>query len=135
MALPDLDPTSFQHSAHKDLGSLSPVLVYNAGPERDSICRSWGQYHVETFDGLYYYLSAKGSYMLVGHHEPEGQRFSIQVRLLLSPALLTHAGSTRSWSWGRLGPSFFTFPSSWDYAPRSSHILSAPAHPLIPGCL
>ncbi|MEJ1287072.1 otogelin [Cricetulus griseus] len=79
VALPDLDPTSFQHSAHKDLGSLSPVLVYNAGPERDSICRSWGQYHVETFDGLYYYLSAKGSYMLVGHHEPEGQRFSIQV--------------------------------------------------------
>ncbi|XP_036060023.1 LOW QUALITY PROTEIN: otogelin [Onychomys torridus] len=54
-------------------------LVYNAGPERDSICRSWGQYHVETFDGLYYYLSGKGSYMLVGHHEPEGRSFSIQV--------------------------------------------------------
>ncbi|XP_005366808.1 otogelin [Microtus ochrogaster] len=54
-------------------------LVYNAGPERDSICRSWGQYHVETFDGLYYYLSGKGSYLLVGHHEPESQSFSIQV--------------------------------------------------------
>ncbi|KAH0503615.1 Otogelin [Microtus ochrogaster] len=53
-------------------------LVYNAGPERDSICRSWGQYHVETFDGLYYYLSGKGSYLLVGHHEPESQSFSIQ---------------------------------------------------------
>ncbi|XP_051689895.2 otogelin [Oryctolagus cuniculus] len=54
-------------------------MVYNAGPERDSICRAWGQNHVETFDGLYYYLSGKGSYTLVGRHEPEGQSFSIQV--------------------------------------------------------
>ncbi|XP_021496031.1 otogelin [Meriones unguiculatus] len=54
-------------------------LVYNSGPERDSICRAWGQHHVETFDGLYYYLSGKGSYTLVGYHEPEGQSFSIQV--------------------------------------------------------
>lgn len=61
-------------------GSLFPGLVYNAGPERDSICRAWGQYHVETFDGLYYYLSGKGSYTLVGSHEPEGQTFSVQVR-------------------------------------------------------
>ncbi|XP_033059737.1 otogelin isoform X16 [Trachypithecus francoisi] len=53
-------------------------MVYNAGPERDSICRAWGQHHVETFDGLYYYLSGKGSYTLVGRHEPEGQSFSIQ---------------------------------------------------------
>ncbi|XP_013003485.2 otogelin [Cavia porcellus] len=54
-------------------------MVYNAGPERDSICRAWGQHHVETFDGLYYYHSGKGSYTLVGRHEPEGQSFSIQV--------------------------------------------------------
>ncbi|XP_053780390.1 otogelin [Desmodus rotundus] len=54
-------------------------MVYNAGPERDSICRAWGQHHVETFDGLYYYLSGKGSYTLVGRHEPEGQTFSVQV--------------------------------------------------------
>nr|XP_021530849.1 LOW QUALITY PROTEIN: otogelin [Aotus nancymaae] len=54
-------------------------MVYNAGPERDSICRAWGQHHVETFDGLYYYLAGKGSYTLVGRHEPEGQSFSIQV--------------------------------------------------------
>uniref|UniRef100_A0A8C6RKH3 Otogelin n=1 Tax=Nannospalax galili TaxID=1026970 RepID=A0A8C6RKH3_NANGA len=54
-------------------------LVYNTGPERDSICRAWGLHHVETFDGLYYYLSGKGSYTLVGHHEPEGRSFSIQV--------------------------------------------------------
>nr|XP_044609024.1 LOW QUALITY PROTEIN: otogelin [Equus asinus] len=54
-------------------------MVYNAGPERDSICRAWGQHHVETFDGLYYYLSGKGSYTLMGRHEPEGQTFSVQV--------------------------------------------------------
>ncbi|XP_072581571.1 otogelin [Vulpes vulpes] len=54
-------------------------MVYNAGPERDNICRAWGQHHVETFDGLYYYLSGKGSYTLVGQHEPEGQTFSVQV--------------------------------------------------------
>ncbi|ELW70757.1 Otogelin [Tupaia chinensis] len=54
-------------------------MVYNTGPERDSICRAWGQHHVETFDGLYYYLSGKGSYTLVGRHEPEGQSFSVQV--------------------------------------------------------
>ncbi|XP_017528163.3 otogelin isoform X1 [Manis javanica] len=54
-------------------------MVYNAGPERDSICRAWGQHHVETFDGLYYYLSGKGSYTLVGRREPEGQTFSVQV--------------------------------------------------------
>lgn len=60
--------------------SLFPGSVYNAGPERDSICRAWGQHHVETFDGLYYYLSGKGSYTLMGRHEPEGQTFSVQVR-------------------------------------------------------
>lgn len=59
--------------------SFFPGSVYNTGPERDSICRAWGQHHVETFDGLYYYLSGKGSYTLVGHHEPEGQTFSVQV--------------------------------------------------------
>lgn len=69
-------------------GSLSSGTVYNAGPERDSICRAWGQHHVETFDGLYYYLSGKGSYTLVGQHEPEGQTFSVQVRPFL-PCLST----------------------------------------------
>lgn len=64
-------------------GSLFLGSVYNAGPERDSICRAWGQHHVETFDGLYYYLSGKGSYTLVGRREPEGQTFSVQVRLPL----------------------------------------------------
>ncbi|XP_044537742.1 otogelin [Gracilinanus agilis] len=53
--------------------------VYNTGPERDNICRTWGQHHVETFDGLYYYFSGKASYTLVGQYEPGEQSFSIQV--------------------------------------------------------
>lgn len=109
MALPDLEPTNLQHSAHTDLGSICLVSVYNAGPERDSICRSWGQSHVETFDGLYYYLSGKGSYVLVGHHEPESQSFSIQVRPPLS-ALLVPAGSTRPWELGKAGTFLLHFP-------------------------
>lgn len=108
-------PTSLQHGARTDLASICLVSVYNAGPERDSICRSWGQYHVETFDGLYYYLSGKGSYLLVGHHEPESQSFSIQVRPLLSVCLSMQAPPGPG-SWGRLGPLFSTFPGSWDCA-------------------
>uniref|UniRef100_F6PH42 Otogelin n=1 Tax=Monodelphis domestica TaxID=13616 RepID=F6PH42_MONDO len=53
--------------------------VYNTGPERDNICRTWGQHHVETFDGLYYYFSGRASYTLVGQYEPGEQSFSIQV--------------------------------------------------------
>lgn len=82
VALPGPEPTSLWLGAHCDY-TLSVSFfgsVYNAGPERDSICRAWGQHHVETFDGLYYYFSGKGSYTLVASHEPEGQTFSVQVR-------------------------------------------------------
>lgn len=121
MTLTDLEPTSLQHDSHTDLGSLCPVLVYNVGPERDSICRAWGQHHVETFDGLYYYFSGKSSYVLVGYHEPEGQSFSIQVRPPLSfPAgpcrLQQDLGASRGWNLlilKRLEPSLSTFPSSY----------------------
>ncbi|NXL03566.1 OTOG protein, partial [Mesembrinibis cayennensis] len=53
--------------------------VYNTGAERDHICRTWGQYNFETFDGLYYYFSGKSTYVLVRHTELEEQSFSIQV--------------------------------------------------------
>uniref|UniRef100_A0A8B9CK62 Otogelin n=1 Tax=Anser brachyrhynchus TaxID=132585 RepID=A0A8B9CK62_9AVES len=53
--------------------------VYNTGAERDHICRTWGQYHFETFDGLYYYFSGKSTYALVRHTELDEQSFSIQV--------------------------------------------------------
>ncbi|NXD76185.1 OTOG protein, partial [Halcyon senegalensis] len=53
--------------------------VYNTGAERDHICRTWGQYNFETFDGLYYYFSGKSTYALVQHAELDEQSFSIQV--------------------------------------------------------
>ncbi|KAM6274442.1 otogelin [Porphyrio hochstetteri] len=53
--------------------------VHNTGAERDHICRTWGQYNFETFDGLYYYFSGKSTYVLVRHTELDEQSFSIQV--------------------------------------------------------
>ncbi|NXI48545.1 OTOG protein, partial [Galbula dea] len=53
--------------------------VYNTGAERDHICRTWGQYNFETFDGLYYYFSGKSTYALVRHTELDEPSFSIQV--------------------------------------------------------
>ncbi|NXY70082.1 OTOG protein, partial [Glareola pratincola] len=53
--------------------------VYNTGAERDHICRTWGQYNFETFDGLYYYFPGKSTYVLVRHTELDEQSFSIQV--------------------------------------------------------
>ncbi|NWT37646.1 OTOG protein, partial [Chroicocephalus maculipennis] len=52
--------------------------VYNTGAERDHICRTWGQYNFETFDGLYYYFPGKSTYVLVRHTELDEQSFSIQ---------------------------------------------------------
>lgn len=49
------------------------------GTERDNICRTWGQYHYETFDGLYYFFSGKSTYVLVRQNELDEQSFSIQV--------------------------------------------------------
>uniref|UniRef100_A0A674KEL8 Otogelin n=1 Tax=Terrapene triunguis TaxID=2587831 RepID=A0A674KEL8_9SAUR len=53
--------------------------VHNTGAERDNICRTWGQYHFETFDGLYYYFAGKSTYVLVRQNEIDEQSFSIQV--------------------------------------------------------
>ncbi|NWR71902.1 OTOG protein, partial [Centropus unirufus] len=53
--------------------------VHNTGAERDHICRTWGQYNFETFDGLYYYFSGKSTYVLVRHTALDEQSFSIQV--------------------------------------------------------
>ncbi|XP_059672138.1 otogelin-like protein [Gavia stellata] len=38
-------------------------IVPNAGKDRDGICKSWGQYHFETFDGIYYYFPGNCSYI------------------------------------------------------------------------
>uniref|UniRef100_A0A803XUQ3 Otogelin like n=1 Tax=Meleagris gallopavo TaxID=9103 RepID=A0A803XUQ3_MELGA len=37
--------------------------VPNNGKDRDGICKSWGQYHFETFDGIYYYFPGNCSYI------------------------------------------------------------------------
>ncbi|XP_069813259.1 otogelin-like protein [Dendropsophus ebraccatus] len=37
--------------------------VPNTGKERDEICRSWGQYNFETFDGIYFYFPGNCSYI------------------------------------------------------------------------
>ncbi|XP_073507696.1 otogelin-like protein [Phyllobates terribilis] len=37
--------------------------VPNTGKERDAICRSWGQYNFETFDGIYFYFPGNCSYI------------------------------------------------------------------------
>ena len=72
------------------------LLVYNTGAERDHICRTWGQYHFETFDGLYFYFSGKSRYALVIHTKLDEQSFSIQVGEWASTFRLTvveHAGA------------------------------------------
>ncbi|XP_029858738.1 otogelin-like protein isoform X9 [Aquila chrysaetos chrysaetos] len=38
-------------------------IVPNTGKDRDGICKSWGQYHFETFDGIYYYFPGNCSYI------------------------------------------------------------------------
>ncbi|CAM2098222.1 unnamed protein product [Caretta caretta] len=37
--------------------------IPNDGKDRDGICKSWGQYHFETFDGIYYYFPGNCSYI------------------------------------------------------------------------
>ncbi|KAJ8402412.1 hypothetical protein AAFF_G00369010 [Aldrovandia affinis] len=39
-------------------------IIPNMGQDRDGICRSWGQHHFETFDGMYYYFPGACSYIL-----------------------------------------------------------------------
>ncbi|XP_051579938.1 otogelin-like protein [Myxocyprinus asiaticus] len=39
-------------------------IIPNHGQDRDGICRSWGQNHFETFDGMYYYFPGTCSYIL-----------------------------------------------------------------------
>ncbi|KAG2460312.1 OTOGL protein, partial [Polypterus senegalus] len=51
-----------------DAAKLTTVFfmefVLNQGQDRDGICRSWGLYHFETFDGIYYYFPGRCSYIL-----------------------------------------------------------------------
>ncbi|XP_048463275.1 otogelin-like protein [Rhincodon typus] len=53
--------------------------VPNKGSSRDLICRTWGQYNYETFDGLYYYYPGNCTYTLVRDCTQNQQSFTIQV--------------------------------------------------------
>ncbi|CAH7332136.1 Otogl [Phodopus roborovskii] len=49
-------------------------IVPNMGSGRDGICKTWGQYHFETFDGIYYYFPGSCSYIFAkdcGNLEPQ----------------------------------------------------------------
>ncbi|XP_077309598.1 otogelin [Lithobates pipiens] len=54
-------------------------IVYNTGADRENICRTWGQYHYETFDGVYYYYPGTSTYDLLRHSDPDEPSFAIQV--------------------------------------------------------
>ncbi|KAL4622712.1 otogelin [Arapaima gigas] len=51
-------------SLYRATGSRCQTVA-NMGFEREMICRTWGQYNYETFDGLYYYFPGMCSYTLV----------------------------------------------------------------------
>ncbi|KAM8892164.1 otogelin-like protein isoform 1-T1 [Spinachia spinachia] len=49
-------------------------IIPNQGQDRDGICRSWGQHHYETFDGIYFYFPGTCSYILAQDcHSPAPQ--------------------------------------------------------------
>ncbi|EGW14371.1 Otogelin [Cricetulus griseus] len=60
---------------HDLLQQLScAAFVPNMGSGRDGICKTWGQYHFETFDGIYYYFPGSCSYIFAkdcGNLEPQ----------------------------------------------------------------
>ncbi|XP_072407704.1 otogelin-like protein [Chiloscyllium punctatum] len=53
--------------------------VPNLGKDRGGICRSWGQYHFETFDGLYFYFPGKCSYILAKDCRATQPQYMVEV--------------------------------------------------------
>ncbi|XP_046719768.1 otogelin-like protein isoform X1 [Silurus meridionalis] len=54
-------------------------IIPNHGQDRDGICRSWGQHHFETFDGMYYYFPGTCSYILAKDCHSAVPRFTVWV--------------------------------------------------------
>lgn len=63
---------------HKDL-FIFPI-VPNRGQDRDGICRSWGQHHYETFDGIYFYFPGTCSYILAQDCHSATPQYTVWVR-------------------------------------------------------
>lgn len=63
---------------HKDF-FIFPI-VPNKGQDRDGICRSWGQHHYETFDGIYFYFPGTCSYILAQDCHSATPQYTVWVR-------------------------------------------------------
>ncbi|KAG7247629.1 hypothetical protein CRUP_020098, partial [Coryphaenoides rupestris] len=49
------------------------------GQDRDGICRSWGQHHYETFDGIYFYFPGTCSYILAQDCHSDVPQYTVWV--------------------------------------------------------
>lgn len=56
------------------------LLVPNQGQDRDGICRSWGQHHYETFDGIYFFFPGTCSYVLAQDCHSATPQYTVWVR-------------------------------------------------------
>ncbi|XP_053740656.1 otogelin-like protein isoform X3 [Synchiropus splendidus] len=54
-------------------------IIPNQGQDRDGICRSWGQYHYETFDGVYFYFPGTCSYILAQDCHSTSPRYTVWI--------------------------------------------------------
>ncbi|KFM11362.1 Otogelin-like, partial [Aptenodytes forsteri] len=54
-------------------------IVPNTGKDRDGICKSWGQYHFETFDGIYYYFPGNCSYIFAKDCSTPAPQYTVWV--------------------------------------------------------
>nr|XP_033808517.1 otogelin-like protein isoform X3 [Geotrypetes seraphini] len=54
-------------------------IVPNTGKDRDGICKSWGQYHFETFDGIYYYFPGTCSYIFAKDCSSQVPQYTVWV--------------------------------------------------------
>ncbi|NXX87877.1 OTOGL protein, partial [Centropus bengalensis] len=59
-------------------------IVPNTGKDRDGICKSWGQYHFETFDGIYYYFPGNCSYIFVKDCNSLEPLYTVWVSIMLA---------------------------------------------------
>ncbi|XP_032379315.1 otogelin-like protein isoform X2 [Etheostoma spectabile] len=54
-------------------------IIPNQGKDRDGICRSWGQNHYETFDGIYFYFPGTCSYILAQDCHSAAPQYTVWV--------------------------------------------------------
>ncbi|XP_039596385.1 otogelin [Polypterus senegalus] len=58
-------PRPVVHPVDVQQAVMRSATVPNSGYEREMMCRTWGQYNYESFDGLYFYFPGKCTYTLV----------------------------------------------------------------------